>query len=169
MKTANVVLDANLVPKVCDFGLSVTSTRLLSRPVAPVGTMRYMSPECLLPSDEPLKIPEAIDVFSFGFMLHELAHTGVAPPPQLAEARRRSGDNMRSDSNGSPNVYQTMARLDSNFKLSAAPHVSDAFAAMMCACCAHAPEKRPTFMALREQLMAVMQGDAAKWACRHAC
>ena len=61
-----------------------------------------------------------------------------------------------------------MARLENDFELAAAPHVSDAFAALMCSCCAHAPEKRPTFMALRETLMAVTRGDAAAWACKTA-
>lgn len=168
LKTQNIVLDANLVPKVADFGLGVASTRLLTRPAAPVGTVRYMAPECLVPSDAPLRIPEAIDVFSYSFILHELAHAGIAPQPQPADVRRRSGESLRSgSSSGTSNsgLVLALARLNADFELTAAPHVSVAFAGLMRSCCARAPEARPTFRAVREQLMLVtQQGDAAAWA-----
>jgi len=57
-------------------------------------------------------------------------------------------------------------RMNAEFQLDSAPHVSEAFAQLIRSCCAHKAEARPTFTAVRELLMLVTQGDAAAWANR---
>ena len=164
-----------MVPKLADFGLSVSSQRLIWRPPVAVGTMRYMAPECLMRSPEPLRIPQAIDVYAFGFVLHEVAHMGVGAGAAAAGAEgreRRRGDaelqkssescSARTDATNSPNISQTLLRTRSSFEMATAPHVAAPLRQLIVACCAHAPEARPTFAFLRENLMAVAQaGNAA--------
>lgn len=83
IKSANILLDENLNPKVGDFGLvrlggSGTHTRTLIKTTTVFGTSAYMSPEAFR-GDISVKM----DTFSFGVVLLELL-TGL---PSYAEER----------------------------------------------------------------------------------
>ncbi|OWR47561.1 putative serine-threonine protein kinase plant-type [Danaus plexippus plexippus] len=72
VKTANILLTKDCIPKLCDFGLAkqYDSTFMTS---APMGTAAYMAPEGLHGT-----ITQKIDIFSFGIVLLELI-TGLKP------------------------------------------------------------------------------------------
>ncbi|XP_045447023.1 interleukin-1 receptor-associated kinase 4-like [Melitaea cinxia] len=72
VKTANILLTKEFVPKLCDFGLAkqFDSTFLTT---CPMGTSAYMAPEGIHGT-----ITQKIDIFSFGIVLLELL-TGLKP------------------------------------------------------------------------------------------
>jgi serine/threonine protein kinase len=174
LKCGNVVMDANLVPKVADFGLSISSPKLLSRPAVAVGTMRYLAPECMVShGGAVMRVPTAIDVYAFGFILHEVAHIGIsarrtadAHDVGRDRAQRSAPDSFepRTETSNSPNIYQTLSRIRSSFELEVQPHVAPPLKRLILDCCRHEPEARPSFAFLREHLMAVTQEDARPWA-----
>ncbi|KAG2393831.1 hypothetical protein C9374_003595 [Naegleria lovaniensis] len=71
LKPANILLDANGMAKVCDFGLSrmMTNTCIDTTTMC-VGTLFYMAPE-LLNTEDP-SISPAIDVYSFSIIMWEI-------------------------------------------------------------------------------------------------
>lgn len=77
IKTANVLLDDNMIPKLCDFGLirvssdDVTQTTALTTTI--IGTSAYMATEAFRG-----EISVKMDIFSFGVILLELL-TGFPP------------------------------------------------------------------------------------------
>eukprot|EP01103_Thecamoeba_quadrilineata_P013195 TRINITY_DN3588_c0_g1_i1.p1 TRINITY_DN3588_c0_g1~~TRINITY_DN3588_c0_g1_i1.p1 ORF type:complete len:675 (+),score=122.43 TRINITY_DN3588_c0_g1_i1:123-2147(+) len=67
LKTANILIDRNLVAKICDFGISkVFEPR--EKDTTFFGSPVYSSPECLL----QLAYDEKVDCYSFSFVLWEL-------------------------------------------------------------------------------------------------
>ncbi|XP_050343597.1 interleukin-1 receptor-associated kinase 4-like [Nymphalis io] len=72
VKTANILLTKEYVPKLCDFGLAkqYDSTFVTT---CPMGTSAYMAPEGIHGT-----ITQKIDIFSFGIVLLELL-TGLKP------------------------------------------------------------------------------------------
>ncbi|XP_047528711.1 interleukin-1 receptor-associated kinase 4-like [Vanessa atalanta] len=72
VKTANILLTKEFVPKLCDFGLAkqYDSTFVTT---CPMGTSAYMAPEGIHGT-----ITQKIDIFSFGIVLLELL-TGLKP------------------------------------------------------------------------------------------
>ena len=76
IKPANILLTAEDVVKVTDFGISRVSTSTLTQSGAMVGTPSYMSPEQFRGSEIDLRS----DLFSAGVLLYELL-TGERPFP----------------------------------------------------------------------------------------
>ena len=85
VKASNVLLDASLHAKVCDFGLADVVVRagasegaLGPEPATSecVGTLRYMAPELTVTPGTAYS--ERCDVYSFGLLLWEIFHQEVA-------------------------------------------------------------------------------------------
>jgi serine/threonine protein kinase len=47
LKSKNILLNKDLVPKICDFGISKYLTDSLSLHTKVVGTFEYIAPECI--------------------------------------------------------------------------------------------------------------------------
>lgn len=72
VKSANILLTKDCIPKLCDFGLvKQLDTTLITRSL--MGTLAYMAPEGLSGT-----ITQKIDIFSFGIVLLEII-TGLSP------------------------------------------------------------------------------------------
>jgi serine/threonine protein kinase len=69
IKTENILLDASLRPKLCDFGFArSTENKEAGRPMTMCGTDEFMAPEVIFGMD----YSEKADIFSFGIVLGEL-------------------------------------------------------------------------------------------------
>lgn len=77
LKPDNILLDQNLYPKVCDFGLS---RNLKETMTVNIGTKEYMAPEVLTGEPYGLKV----DVFSFAILAFEIV-TGTMPYPEIED------------------------------------------------------------------------------------
>nr|XP_057930886.1 interleukin-1 receptor-associated kinase 4 isoform X3 [Doryrhamphus excisus] len=82
VKSANILLDENLVAKISDFGLTRASAKRTATTVMTemiVGTCAYMAPEALRGEITPKS-----DIFSFGVVLLEIL-SGLAPADENRE------------------------------------------------------------------------------------
>ncbi|KAG2387147.1 hypothetical protein C9374_001479 [Naegleria lovaniensis] len=71
LKPGNILLDNNLTPKVCDFGLSKVIGTMNGTMTTNIGTLFYMAPE-ILSGGVQEGMNAAIDVYAFGIILWEL-------------------------------------------------------------------------------------------------
>lgn len=75
LKLDNILLDNNLRPKICDFGIS-TFQHDNKNKTKRVGTSYYMAPELVMGDG---KYDSSVDVFSFGIMLFEIIMQDLNP------------------------------------------------------------------------------------------
>ncbi len=172
LKSANVVLAAELVPKLCDFGLSRVHRCLAGGGAAArmrtadggradadaerIGTPRYMAPELVLGA--PITRPEAIDAYGLGIVLHDLAHLGLgasgsagdAAPAQQADGADASAPSMDS---AVPTVTVLLARMWSAFKIEIAAECPAPLADLIRQLLAPEPAARPDSAAVRAALL----------------
>ncbi|KAM1514584.1 hypothetical protein ACFX10_013779 [Malus domestica] len=129
LKSPNLLVDKHYTVKVCDFGLSRSKASTFLSPKSAAGTAEWMAPEVM--RNEPSN--EKSDVYSFGVILWELATLqrpwGNLNPLQVVSA-----------------VVVYNKRLD-------IPHdVNPRVAAIIEACWANEPWKRPSFASIMESL-----------------
>ena len=67
LKTANILLDSNLWPKICDFGISRFESNDHNL-TGCIGTPQYMAPELV----SSTKYDKKVDVYSYGLILYEM-------------------------------------------------------------------------------------------------
>ncbi|XP_061677629.1 interleukin-1 receptor-associated kinase 4 isoform X3 [Syngnathoides biaculeatus] len=116
IKSANILLDENLVAKISDFGLTRASAKQTASTVMTeriVGTCAYMAPEALRGEITPKS-----DVFSFGVVLLEIL-SGLSPvdenrEPQLLLDMRHDIDDEDEDLTLEAFVDQTMSDWDTS-------------------------------------------------------
>lgn len=147
LKSANVVLSNDLVPKLCDFGISALLPHVLPPEAQPgpgakhvlTGTPAFMAPEVAMTL--PVASPLAVDVYGVGVILHDLAHTGApgAPPHH-------------DEWTGMSPMQVLVARHQANFRRPVGAHVPPQLAAIIERCLAVEPAGRPTADVLRGHL-----------------
>ncbi|KAJ0781336.1 putative protein kinase TKL-CTR1-DRK-2 family [Helianthus annuus] len=129
LKSPNLLVDRKYTVKVCDFGLSRLKANTFLSSKTAAGTPEWMAPEVL--RDEPSN--EKSDVYSFGVILWELA---TLQQPW-----------------GNLNPAQVVAAVGFKCKrLEIPPDVNHQIAALIEACWANEPWKRPSFSAIMETL-----------------
>jgi len=79
LKTENILITQNMIPKISDFGLSLILDDNSSGPTSQIGTMQYMAPEIF----KGEKHGQPIDVYSMGVILFEL-FSGCKPYANLS-------------------------------------------------------------------------------------
>ena len=84
LKSLNILLDMNILPKICDFGLSRFTDEENKQMTADIGTAHWMAPELF----ESTNYTGKIDVYSYGMLMWEML-TETAPfkdlnPVQIA-------------------------------------------------------------------------------------
>jgi serine/threonine protein kinase len=86
VKPANILLDTELRPQICDFGLShLLFTRICTKTG---GTLVYMAPERLTGTGQP---EPSCDVFAYGMVLYELfTERSLYPPEETHESIKKA-------------------------------------------------------------------------------
>ncbi|KAK7267903.1 hypothetical protein RIF29_20584 [Crotalaria pallida] len=129
LKSPNLLVDKKYTVKVCDFGLSRLKANTFLSSKSAAGTPEWMAPEVL--RDEPSN--EKSDVYSFGVILWELA---TLQQPW-----------------GNLNPAQVVAAVGFKGKrLEIPPDVNPEVAALIEACWANEPWKRPSFASIMDSL-----------------
>ncbi|KAI3746330.1 hypothetical protein L6452_08758 [Arctium lappa] len=129
LKSPNLLVDRKYTVKVCDFGLSRLKANTFLSSKTAAGTPEWMAPEVL--RDEPSN--EKSDVYSFGVILWELA---TLQQPW-----------------GNLNPAQVVAAVGFKCKRLEIPRdVNPQVSALIEACWANEPWKRPSFSAIMETL-----------------
>jgi serine/threonine protein kinase len=142
--------------QLCDFGLSGVL------PTAPAmdgaggvqGTPAYMAPEVAL--GRPIALPQAIDTYGVGVVLHDLAHVGVSEVTWGARAatpRADAGCSETTAGAGWGPLQVLFARVAAGFAVDIAPQCPPPLAALLRRCLAVEPAARPDGSALREELV----------------
>ncbi|KAK9755482.1 hypothetical protein RND81_01G028700 [Saponaria officinalis] len=134
LKSPNLLVDKKYTVKVCDFGLSRLKANTFLSSKSAAGTPEWMAPEVL--RDEPSN--EKSDVYSFGVILWELA-TLQLPWKNL-------------------NPAQVVAAVGFKCKRLEIPRdVNPQVAALIEACWANEPWKRPSFANIMDSLRSMLR------------
>ncbi|XP_027366227.1 serine/threonine-protein kinase CTR1-like isoform X1 [Abrus precatorius] len=134
LKSPNLLVDKKYTVKVCDFGLSRLKANTFLSSKSAAGTPEWMAPEVL--RDEPSN--EKSDVYSFGVILWELA-TLQQPWINL-------------------NPAQVVAAVGFKGKRLEIPHdINPQVAALIDACWANEPWKRPSFANIMDSLRSLLK------------
>ncbi|XP_021764810.1 serine/threonine-protein kinase CTR1-like [Chenopodium quinoa] len=137
LKSPNLLVDKKYTVKVCDFGLSRLKANTFLSSKSAAGTPEWMAPEVL--RDEPSN--EKSDVYSFGIILWELA-TLQQPWSSL-------------------NPAQVVAAVGFKGKRLDIPRdVNPQIAAIIEACWANEPWKRPSFANIMDSLRTILKPPA---------
>ena len=152
------------MPKICDFGNSLlfpVLRRSIDVPGARSaqleagrlrGTPRFMAPEVVL--GVPITLPCALDIYSLGAILCDMAHIGTAPADAQTPPSGAPGETL---STGAPSGMQLLVqRARDGFAVTVQPHVPPALGAIILACMAVDPAARPVGHAVRGQLSALV-------------
>ncbi|KAL3623380.1 copper transport protein ctr1 [Castilleja foliolosa] len=129
LKSPNLLVDKNYTVKVCDFGLSRLKANTFLSSKSAAGTPEWMAPEVLC--NEPSN--EKSDVYSFGVILWELA------------TLQQPWDNLTP--------MQVVAAVGfKRQRLEIPRDMNPQIAAIIAACWANEPWKRPSFSSIMESL-----------------
>jgi serine/threonine protein kinase len=166
LKSANVVLTSELVPKLCDFGLSRVLPALrvggagVDANPRRIGTPRFMAPELVL--GVPVVHAEAIDAYGAGVVLYDLAHLGItgdmmAPASSSSMVTAAPGVDETGSSWGSmgstaPPVSVMLARMRSSFAVDISPGCPAPLADVIRRLLAVEPADRPDIAEVRLKL-----------------
>ena len=162
LKSSNVVLTSELIPKLVDFGISgFVPLVALGGGIGLMGTPLTMAPEIAL--SQPLTLPTAVDVYGCGCILHDLAHLGFQRAVQTdAELHDSAGSPASSSGLTSSQVEEhsqwsplqvLVARRAANFAMPIAPHVIPGLAHLISRCLALEPAERPGSDFLRAEIL----------------
>ncbi|KAF7818741.1 serine/threonine-protein kinase CTR1 [Senna tora] len=134
LKSPNLLVDKKYTVKVCDFGLSRLKANTFLSSKSAAGTPEWMAPEVL--RDEPSN--EKSDVYSFGVILWELA------------TLRQPWGNL--------NPAQVVAAVGFKGRRPEIPHdLNPQIAAIIEACWANEPWKRPSFESIMDSLRSLIK------------
>ncbi|CAK7343378.1 unnamed protein product [Dovyalis caffra] len=134
LKSPNLLVDKKYTVKVCDFGLSRLKANTFLSSKSAAGTPEWMAPEVL--RDEPSN--EKSDIYSFGIILWELA------------TLRQPWSNL--------NPAQVVAAVGFKGKRLEIPRdLNPQVAALIEACWANEPWKRPSFASIMESLRSLIK------------
>ncbi|KAL1541367.1 copper transport protein ctr1, variant 2 [Salvia divinorum] len=137
LKSPNLLVDIKYTVKVCDFGLSRFKANTFLSSKSAAGTPEWMAPEVL--RDEPSN--EKSDVYSFGVILWELA---TLQQPW-----------------GNLNHAQVVAAVGFKGKRLEIPEdMNPQVAAVILACWANEPWKRPSFSSIMESLAPLIKSPS---------
>ncbi|XP_070665012.1 serine/threonine-protein kinase CTR1 isoform X4 [Malus domestica] len=139
LKSPNLLVDKKYTVKVCDFGLSRLKANTFLSSKSAAGTPEWMAPEVL--RDEPSN--EKSDIYSFGVILWELATMqqpwGNLNPAQVVAAVGFKNKRLEIPRDLNPNV-----------------------AAIIEACWANEPWKRPSFASIMDSLTPLIKAPVAQ-------
>ena len=131
LKSLNILLDANLTPKIADFGW----TRILAEKMTlKVGTFQWMAPEVI----KTKSYTEKADIYSYGIILWEIA-SREAPYKTL-------------------NGYQVSVDVvEKKLRPTVLPEWPRPFTSLMERCWADDPTTRPNFKEILAELRSIRQ------------
>lgn len=168
LKSANIVLDGLLVPKIADFGLSFLATGATTR--IGKGTPAYCAPE--VARALPITNEPAIDVYGLGCILHDVAHinTDNDAPRRLRAEGVASGDQALTDvatletrqrlwEGNSKAIQILVSREAADYQPVFASRVPPSIRSIIQATLATQPDMRPSAAWVRTQLLALTRGQ----------